>query len=310
MDNTPLVSIIMPVWNAEKYIDEAVASVVAQTYATWELIIIDDGSTDTTVEKIAAWTQKDSRITSIKNTNEKGVAGALNSGLAVAKGVYIARTDADDINISTRLEKQVSFLEHHQDIAIVGSWYESFSKNNKSKIRRHPSNPAYLEWKFVSNTYFCHPSTMFRRTVLDTVPRYPSTPAEDFAFFSQAMHTHKGTNITSVLIRYREHPESCSQSNWNKLEASAYETYMRNYAHYGGPIEHIEAFYQFHAKYDLSIKDTAAILRTSNLIYKTIASHHRLDTLSRIMVRMRIITQIILALLIHYARAVRRYIFR
>src|SRR5690606_38292357 len=118
MSKNPLVSIILPVFNGEKYIKQSINSILAQTYHNFELIIINDGSTDSSQEIINSF--NDNRIISIQQVNE-GVAAACQKGLFIAKGKYIMRHDADDICLPEKLERQVKFLEAHNDIALVGT---------------------------------------------------------------------------------------------------------------------------------------------------------------------------------------------
>lgn len=113
---TPKISVIMPAYNAEQYISEAIESILNQTYSNFEFIIIDDGSTDRTVEMVQSYS--DPRIRFVQNEHNLGVAATLNRGLKLATGEYIARMDADDIALRERFGKQVSFLDMHPEIAV------------------------------------------------------------------------------------------------------------------------------------------------------------------------------------------------
>ena len=118
----PRVSVLMPAWNAERFLDEAVASVLEQTLRNFELIAIDDGSSDGSKRRLEEWASRDSRVVVLSrpDTGFSGIAGALNDGLERARGEYIARMDADDVCYPERFERQVEFLDRHPECALVG----------------------------------------------------------------------------------------------------------------------------------------------------------------------------------------------
>lgn len=300
-NKSPFISIIMPAYNAEVYIDEAIESIISQTYTEWELIIINDSSTDRTAAKVTAWQTKDSRITLINNTYSKGVSGALNSGLKKATGEYIARADADDINAPHRLKVQSDFLKKNQDIVVVGSWYKTFGLR-QPRIHKHPTSSHWIEWKFISNTFFCHPSVMFKASLLNIISEYPSTAAEDFAFFSKIIHLQKGYNIPLPLVKYREHKKSVSHSNAEGLNTSVYETFLSNYKYYLGSQDDAEIFYNFHAKRDISFKNISIIFSKINIIGSKITTKYSLSYISRTIFYIKIFYQLATALSIHYIR--------
>ena len=121
MSQEPLVSVLIPCYNCEKYVEEAVMSIIEQSYSNLEILVIDDGSTDNTGSILQELAQKDSRIRYIKNETNLKLIRTLNKGIDLCRGKYIARMDADDISLPTRIVKQVNFLEKHPDIGIVGT---------------------------------------------------------------------------------------------------------------------------------------------------------------------------------------------
>src|SRR5690606_13489679 len=131
-----LISVVLPAYNAELYIKEAIDSVLAQTFTNFELIILNDGSTDKTEEIILSY--QDSRIVYVKNEHNLGLIGTLNKGMALAKGKYIARMDADDICFPERFEKQVAFLEKNKEYIICGTSAYRFYKNISDKTAFNP----------------------------------------------------------------------------------------------------------------------------------------------------------------------------
>ncbi len=221
----PLVSIVMPVYESAKYVDETIQTISKQTYINFECLFIYDPSNDDTLSILEKWTQKDLRFKIINNQNEKSIVGALNSGLQIAKGKYIARADSDDLYESNRLEKQVNFLEEHDDIAIIGTGYAPFNLEGRVLKINHPSNSLVLAWKFIFNTYFCHPSVMFRKSILNQVGYYSKEyQAEDYEYFSRIILSNKGANLEDILVHYRQHDQNRSNSNISKLHESVIKT--------------------------------------------------------------------------------------
>ena len=139
----PKISVIMPAYNAEQYISEAIESILGQTFADFEFIIIDDGSSDSTSGIIASY--KDSRIRYFRNEKNLGIVGALNRGLALAAGEYIARMDADDISLPERFQTQCAYMEKHPDVGVCGTAIKVFGKNMEEYDRFFSTNKADLK---------------------------------------------------------------------------------------------------------------------------------------------------------------------
>lgn len=267
----------MPIYNCDAFLAESIESIIAQTFTNWELIIVDDSSMDTSRAIAQHYALQDNRIKVFSNTHEKGLAGALNCALSHVRGTYIARADGDDINVPTRLETEYRYLQTHPYIDIVGSWYETFGNGKTPKIRKHPHNNIVLAWKYLTNTYFCHPTVMFRINVLNTIAEYPIVVCEDFAFLSQVIHAHQGHNIPTVLLHYREHTNNYSSTKASAIRESVFETYKKNYAFYGGEQIFEDVFYRFHAHYRLSYKTFFPLLRQSLNIGKHILRQYGLQ---------------------------------
>lgn len=304
--DNPTISIIMPLYNSGAYLNEATQSIVAQTFTDWELIIVNDSSTDNGPDIAQDWTTKDNRIRLINNTRAKGLAGAINSGLAASRGRYIARADGDDINHPDRLASQYRFLETHPDIAIVGAWYETFGEGLPRIIRKHPTQSVVIAWKFLTNTYFCHPTTMYRRSVLETVPEYPYTGSEDFGFFSQVVHNYRGANIPRVLLDYRQHTTNYSHTEKPAITKSIQEIYQKNLKWYLGTTTDMDIFFAFHAQYDLSFRNLCKVIRVSLSIAHKILSGYKATLWEKVRLYSTIKIHIILALGAHYARKIKR----
>ncbi len=200
----PTISVVMPVYNGEKYLKEAIDSILNQTYANFEFIIINDGSTDKTEEIILSYT--DSRIVYVKNKENFQLVKTLNKGIALAKGKYIARMDADDISLPYRFEQQKYFLDKYKDIGIIGSCVEIFGDSIKSKKWKVPLNSLEIKISSIFRTPFIHPSVMIKKEIIDTYKllydeKYKD--AEDYELWIRILRNTKGANIPKVLLKYR-----------------------------------------------------------------------------------------------------------
>ena len=205
--NMPKISVIMPAYNAAKYIKEAIDSILAQTFSDFEFIILDDGSTDGTAEIVRSYSDK--RIRFVQNEHNLGIANTLNRGLDLAKGEYIARMDADDISLPERFEKQVSYMINHPYTGICGSNILIFSKESTGdQIYLYSSNDRKIRSDMIFNSAFAHPSVMLRKRVLDEFQlRYDPDfeRAEDYKLWLEILKYSNGINIQTPLLRYRHH---------------------------------------------------------------------------------------------------------
>jgi len=209
MQDNPLVSVIIPLYNGKQYIYEAVNSMLNQTYQNIEIIIIDDGSTDeggTVVNNIDS-----PKIIYIMNEKNIGVSASRNKGLDLAKGTYIALMDADDISMPTRIEKQVSFLENNTEYGVVSGHYEQFKKrrfSTKIRIEKLPIDPDIIHANILFSSVLCTPATMIRGDVLKNNNLKFDTSlqmAEDFDLWKKLSFVTKIMNLDEVLLRYRRH---------------------------------------------------------------------------------------------------------
>ncbi|QDJ90694.1 glycosyltransferase family 2 protein [Acinetobacter haemolyticus] len=200
-----LVSVVLPAYNAELYIKEAIDSVLAQSFADFELIVINDGSVDKTEDVILSY--NDSRIVYVKNEENLGLIGTLNKGMSLAKGKYIARMDADDICFPQRFAKQVDFLEKNPDYVICGTAaYRFYDDISDGKAFNPPLNDANIRVRLFFNSAFIHPSVMFRADVIrDHHLRFSDDYkyAEDYFFWMDLLKYGKGFNLKEKLLYYR-----------------------------------------------------------------------------------------------------------
>lgn len=168
----PVVSVLMPTYNAEKYLKEAIDSILNQTFTDFEFLIIDDNSKDKTKKIIGKYNDK--RIKLIKGP-QKGLAAALNCGIKKAQGKYIARMDADDISLPARFEKQVNYLEAHPEITVLGTWQEHFGRWNF--IHKAKATHEECKAELLFNCDLCHSTLMFRKEdftkIICFIPKVP-----------------------------------------------------------------------------------------------------------------------------------------
>lgn len=198
----PRVSVILPAYNAERFIGEAIDSILAQTYRDFELIIISDGSTDLTPDIIRQYAKKDKRIRFFNNRKNRGLIYVLNMGLRKVRGEYIARMDADDISLPTRFEKQVAYLDANPDVGVLGTLIQGFGLLNQLGLQR----PQVELSDFITDNYVAHPSVMIRRSVMRKYgfkynPDYKHV--EDYELWLRMVQVTKIQNIMEVLLRYR-----------------------------------------------------------------------------------------------------------
>ena len=193
----PKVSVLMSAYNEEKYISEAIDSILSQTFSDFEFIIIDDGSSDSTVNIIKSY--KDKRIKLIENEKNLGLIKSLNKGLDLAKGEYIARMDADDISVVDRFQKQVDFLDKNPEYILCGGWINLFPSEKTSDVGHHKEYISYFD--ILKGWCINHPTVMFRKNNLRYDQNYPV--AEDYQMWSKMIKYGKIYNIQSILVNYR-----------------------------------------------------------------------------------------------------------
>ena len=210
----PKISVIMPAYNAEKYLREAIDSILAQTFADFELIVINDCSRDGTEQIILSY--QDPRIVYLKNEKNLGVAGTLNQGLKVAQGQYIARMDADDRSVPTRFEKQVAYLDANPKTVLCGSKVTVFSDDGAQRVGHYPTEDAQIRAALLFACPIAHPSVMIRRDALQAWNlRYEEAfeKVEDYRLWSRLAECGQLHNLPEPLLYYRKHPgQVCATS--------------------------------------------------------------------------------------------------
>jgi len=210
---SPVISVLLPVYNAERYVAEAISSILTQTFTDFELIIINDGSTDNSGNVIKQF--KDQRIILVEQNNQ-GLATSLNNGLKIAKGRYIARQDNDDVSAPDRFQKQVEYLEKHPGIGLLGTAALIVDENNKEtgRFHQHPLSSHELKYFLLFDNPFVHSSVMIRRTVMQQVGTYYTGKQyfEDYNLWSAIARVSGVANLPDKLVRYREVSQGMSKT--------------------------------------------------------------------------------------------------
>lgn len=204
-----LVTVLIPVYNGSKYLKEAIESILTQTYNHFELLIINDGSTDNSEEIILSF--EDSRIRYISNSTNIGLIGTLNIGINSAKGEYIARMDQDDFSVCDRIEKQVDFLNNNKEIGLVGTAFQFIGDENYHSyfLDNDSIKLALLFYNSLS-----HPSVMFRKEICiqhSLFFKEEYIHAEDYKMWTDFIIKTKVANLSEILINYRKHETQISQ---------------------------------------------------------------------------------------------------
>lgn len=205
----PTVSVVLAVHNGEAYLNRAIGSLLAQTLADYELIVVDDGSSDHTWDTICTCAVGQERLVTIRNGKNIGLSASLNKGLRVARGRYVARQDADDTSLPERLESQVTYLARHTDVGLLGTAYDVIdSKGRRVATHGQPSSDTEIRWQMLFYNAFCHSSVMFRRELvtrsrIDYDEELPY--AQDYDLWARLLRHTRGANLQSPLVSYRVH---------------------------------------------------------------------------------------------------------
>jgi hypothetical protein len=209
--NVPLVSVVMSVFNGGQFLQPCVESILSQTYAGFELIIIDDGSTDGSSELLAAYAARHHRVR-VQHQENAGLAASLQRGCDSARGVYIARMDADDIAIKDRFARQVAFLEAHPEIGVLGGAAEFIDAyGNSVAVVRNPCRNAEIQRQLRDRNVFWHPSVMMRGALYHQAGGYRNIrDAEDYDLWLRMAEICEMGNLMETVLKYRIHSQQSS----------------------------------------------------------------------------------------------------
>lgn len=235
-----LVSVVMSVYNGEKYLRKSIESILNQTYSNFEFIIIDDGSKDRSLSIIKKYKKMDNRIIVIENKLNLGLIESLNRGIKRANGKYIIRMDADDIAIRNRIQKQVYFMDMNSDLALSGTSSVLFIDKKPFIKKRLEIKTLYQE--IISRSFFecafVHPTVIIRKEIIENNEffyKQEFKDAEDFGLWSEIIPKYKVANINEPLLKYRIVRNSITRmANKNMTKRAAvlkkiYFNYIKNY---------------------------------------------------------------------------------
>lgn len=203
----PLVSVVMPLRNAAPFVDDAASSILGQTMDDLELIVVDDGSSDGGPHLVGRLIARDRRARLVRSGG-RGIVDALNAGCTEARGRYIARLDADDVAVVSRLERQAALLERRSELGIVGGQMECADRRGRIAWRAiYPVDDAGIRAMIVKANPFAHPTVMFRKELVGLVGGYRGVcrHAEDFDLWCRMLDHAEGANLDEVVVHYRVH---------------------------------------------------------------------------------------------------------
>jgi len=208
----------MPCHNGARFLRSSIDSVLAQTFRNFELIVVDDGSTDDSRAIIERAAREDARVRLVSLDANCGVVGAINAGLHLAAGAWIARMDADDLSAPERLERQLAWLQAN-NIDLCGTWFVEFGRG-LSRAVRWPTSVSGVRAALLFQNALCHPTVMGKRKVFETHGyRESHALVEDYDLWSRASVDFRIANMPDVLLRYRRHAGQVSTTRREAMEA-------------------------------------------------------------------------------------------
>jgi glycosyltransferase involved in cell wall biosynthesis len=242
----PEVSVVMPVFNGEKYLRDAIESILSQTFSDIEFIIVDDCSSDGSPAIIESYRSVDSRIRVMRNSKNEGIVFALNRAIKNVRGRYIARMDCDDISLPERIQRQYNFMEENQNIGLLGSAAYIIDGNGTFRgLVRWPTPDNEIRRLLIKLCPFFHPSVMLRKRVFDIIGDYDYRfrHAEDYELWLRISRRFGMSNLEEPLIKYRvlragsigatthrEAKRSVAKAQWTAIKGGLYSPFCLYYA--------------------------------------------------------------------------------
>ena len=212
---SPRISVLLPVYNGAPFLAPSIDSVLSQSFEDFELLILNDGSTDDSADIVRSYS--DRRIRYFEHSN-MGLPATLNEGARFARGEFLFRQDQDDLSYPDRFARQVSCLDEHPDVAVFGTWARIFVDGNSAaayRYHRHPTTHAAVAFGAIFDSTFVHSSMAMRRSAFEAIGGYSCDPLrqppEDFELCSRMCRRYKVANLAEVLVDYREVASSMSR---------------------------------------------------------------------------------------------------
>jgi len=220
-NNDPRVTVLMPAYNCEEYVRDAIDSILNQSFTDFEFLIINDGSTDKTKEIITSY--HDSRIRYMENELNIGIVATLNKGAELARGELIARMDADDISLPKRLKLQVEFMDNNPEVGVVGTWARLVDKKGSMLGRVCKASGKVLGARYWVPSPIIHPSAVIRRSLLlANLYRPHAWHSEDYDLWLRMVKSTRIDNLQKFLLLYRIHYGSVSLKNIDQQVKNTY----------------------------------------------------------------------------------------
>jgi len=268
--NNPLVSVVMPAYNSEKYISEAIESILNQTFKDFEFIIINDGSTDSTPNIIDKYARLDKRIIVLNNEKNLNIAESRNRGVEIAKGKYIATMDSDDRALPDRLKNQFEFLESNKDIAIsIGNINIMDGKGVFQYTRNYPVADKDIRSKVYRFNPFPNPTIMCRREVYEKNGKYNNAyvPIDDFDFWLRAGTQFKFGNCGNIVLDYRVASKSASHGKIRLTEKITFKLRWKAFK-LGYKFTVVDVFFNLFHLFSFALLPSKLKVRIFNLLRK------------------------------------------
>lgn len=219
--SAPPLSVVMGVYNASAYLVKTLDSLQAQTFPDYELICVDDGSTDASLDILRAYAARDSRLQIVEFPKNRGLSCALNEAMGRARGAYVAVADSDDLYLKERFENQVAFLQKHDDTVAVSSSMIFIDEEDRAiGWEARPESDTAIRWRMLFNSAFSHPSIMMRRAALQKMERWHSPElkvAMDYEMWPRLLRLGKGFNFKEPFLLYRLRKTSISNARRDEM---------------------------------------------------------------------------------------------
>ncbi len=251
------ISIVMPVYNREEYLKDAIDSILNQTFFDFEFLIIDDGSTDNSKNIIKEYQKSDNRIKCYFFNKNIGYAKRLNFGIKKSIGEYIARMDADDISLPNRLKLQFEYMEKHREVGICGGAIFVFNNQGEKYIHRYPILHKDILAYLLFEPCFAHPTVIFRKKIIQKHSLFYNeqlSPAEDYDLWVRASELCELGNVSDVVLKYRQHEMQESMKNKSKQLNNANIIRMKQVSKLGIQL----------AKYEKAVYESFCIYQIDN----------------------------------------------
>jgi hypothetical protein len=220
--SVPDISVVMSVFNGERFLREAVESILEQSFTDFEFIIINDGSTDASGSILDRYQRSDPRV-GVYHQQNRGLVASLNRGCSIAQGRYVARMDADDIAVKDRLMWQIEFMEANGEVAVLGGAVEFVDEKGKAlRVAGRPLQNHEIQRVILDESVMWHPSVLIRKTAFTAAGGYRNVvDAEDYDLWLRIADDFQLANLPAVLLKYRIHPGQVSVARCKKQALGA-----------------------------------------------------------------------------------------